>query len=92
MLTPRVHLNGTSKEELKQLWLYVRDAARDLETALRAASPNGRDYYPIGEVAFESACVEHRKRCASVKAIHDEAQAMAEAIDAQPNNRGRDGQ
>jgi len=44
LVTPTVHSNGTSKEELVRQHLAVMEAATDLLKALGAGTPHGRDY------------------------------------------------
>ena len=48
LVTPSVHLNGTSKEGLVKQLLDAIEAARQLHNALHRASPNARDNYPQG--------------------------------------------
>ena len=86
-IAPHVHLNGTSKWELIDHQIAVMDAADALLTALRAANPNGRDYYPLGDEALVRAAAEHKARVAQAQAIRAEAEVLALAIQAQ--GRGR---
>lgn len=51
LVTPTVHLNGTSAQELVQQRIDVIEAAQALQEAMKRAMPNDRDYYPQGEDA-----------------------------------------
>jgi hypothetical protein len=86
-MVPCVHMNGTSKQDLLKQQIAVIDAANALLAALRAATPNGRDFYPLGDEALVRAAGEHRNRLASVAMVHDDAETIALAIQAQ--GRGR---
>ena len=44
MLTPKVNINGTSREELIRQRLDARSKIRDTITALYEMQPHGRDY------------------------------------------------
>ena len=51
-MMPRVHLNGTSRQDLLvQLEGVAIEGFRLLE-AMGQAAPNGRDYYVIGDKAW----------------------------------------
>ena len=86
-LAPHVHMNGTSKRELIDQQIAIMHAADALLTALRAANPNGRDYYPLGDEALVRAAAEHKARVAQVQDLRADAEALALAIQAQ--GRGR---
>jgi hypothetical protein len=49
--------------------------------ALIAASPNARDYYTQGPLAFEEAVAEHDVRVRKVREVHAEIALLIEAID-----------
>ena len=76
MITPTIHLNGSSKDSLLEELCTALDALHAAETALHCCSPNARDYYPQGPEAFPGAVREHLQR---VKAIRD-VRAALEAI------------
>lgn len=65
-ITPLVHLNGTSGETLLDENRAAAQAVRAAIDALRAASPNARDYV-IDPSAFPKARDEHRAR---LEALH----------------------
>jgi hypothetical protein len=51
LITPTIHLNGTSREALAEQYANIMTAANALLDAIRAAAPNDRDYYPQGPLA-----------------------------------------
>jgi hypothetical protein len=55
MLTPTIHLNGTSREALLRGFADAADAVRDALAAVQATYPNGRDFYPQGPGAITQA-------------------------------------
>lgn len=61
IVTPIVHLNGTSAETLTDNLIAVGHALRDAQRALDAATPNARDYYPEPG-RYELAMTQHRWR------------------------------
>lgn len=80
MMIPTIHLNGTSRDSLREQQLDVLGHLRKAERALHEAGPNGRDYYPQGEGALSKAQAEHADRLARLKALMVEVYALAEAI------------
>lgn len=88
MMKPTVHLNGTSRSELIE---QVETALRGIEVALDAvqvAAPNGRDYYPQGDHAYQQAALEHAARVERLHAIKAEYEALARhLVDLSPGPR-----
>lgn len=58
---PLVHKNGTSRDVLLEQLTDLMRALRDAEDVLGKASPNGRDYYPLGPNALREAQSKHRE-------------------------------
>ena len=83
LVTPSIHLNGTSKRELVEQRLAVMDAARALLEAMKGAAPNGRDYYPQAEGAFlKAATAWNERREMVLRLLSDvELQAMEITLD-----------
>ena len=77
MTHPTVHLNGTSRKELLEGYICAMDALDLAISALRACSPNGRDYYSQGPDAISEAVKEHVRRLEAVKQVHDEIAELA---------------
>jgi hypothetical protein len=78
MIKPRVHINGTGKNELMAQFLRAMTACEDAERALIDAAPHGRDYYPLGPGAFEFARHEHEQR---LHALADIRAAYVELVE-----------
>ena len=80
IIIPAVHSNGTSREDLvAQAW-GVSQAAKALVEALRAAMPNGRDYYPLGGDAAEDARDAWMARIVAADNIRSDFSSLARAI------------
>ena len=81
MTKPTVHLNGTSRDELKRqlkkAYGSIFDAIRDVA----AAAPNARDYYPQGPTIYAAAAAEHRSRVDRLVAVQAELLELFEAVD-----------
>ena len=77
---PTVHLNGTSREELQRQLEEAGSALQIAMTALCAATPNARDYYPQGSAAVTSAIKEHVDRYGRLKSVHDELMDLYEGL------------
>jgi len=80
MMTPTIHMNGTSRNSLLD---EIRDATHALSVAIEklcAMRPNARDYYPQGQDAFAKAQEEHQSRITAVSAVRQELNALAESI------------
>lgn len=81
--TPRVHLNGTSKDELLRQNLDAMRAVEKARQAIATAAPHGRDYYVIGPAAYTLAREAHDARLQALADIYSELEAIAVAIDQQ---------
>lgn len=80
LVTPTVHLNGTSKEELVQGRIAVIEAAQALRDALQRAAPNARDYYPQGDDAYKLARAAWTERQLMIDKLIDDVQMDAMKI------------
>ena len=80
MMTPTIHLNGTSKRELLEQQLTAMNAVSAARAALAAAAPNGRDYYPQGNEAIQHALDEHATRLGYLETVFAELEAIAQHI------------
>ena len=76
VMKPRVHLNGTSAKDLAEGYQSALDALRTAEDALAHASPNARDYYPLGPGAFDVADDEHRARRVALVRVRQEIEEL----------------
>ena len=88
IITPIIHLNGSGKRALVDQLCTAYRAVQDAMTALRHASPNGRDYYPE-EGRLQKAEAQYWARQASLQAVADSLEAEAEAIQTEYPDRDR---
>jgi hypothetical protein len=80
---PRLHLNGTSREELIEVNLNAREAIGVAIVLLRRAAPNGRDYpLPEDRARYAAARAEHRASVADLERLHERLGTLVEALDA----------
>lgn len=87
VIAPLLHLGGTIADDLQT----------ELETsivALRHAQrkffcPNARDFYPQGDDALARMRAEHDARCANLKLVIEELEAIADSVQEQRNQRER---
>lgn len=80
LTTPTVHLNGSGRQSLLSHYMIARVKLREARAALVDCEPNGRDYYPQGDVAFNHARAEHLARLAGLDAVDAELAALAQAV------------
>jgi hypothetical protein len=80
LLTPTVHLNGTSREELLDQLGNALTALHVATLVLGKAAPNGRDYYPQGEKVIYGALYQHKLRLQKLQEVIAELEAIGEQI------------
>lgn len=80
LMTPTVHLNGTSRAALFEQQAEAAGALRRAIQVLQDAAPHGRDYYPQGPDAYKRARSEHEARIATLRSVLAEVETLAEAI------------
>jgi hypothetical protein len=80
MMKPTVHLNGTHRRDLYDLYSDAIHAVQLAVAKVQAGGPNGRDYYPQGPTAIETALEEHRSRLVRLQAVQAELEAIIEHI------------
>ncbi len=78
MQRPTIHGNGTSREGLMRLYADAGSALYAALARLAEAAPNGRDYYPQGTTAFETARHEHEARQRMIASVLDDMTRLAE--------------
>ena len=77
LIAPIVHSNGTSRKELVNQYMSILESCVDLMTAMRSATPNGRDYYPISPTAGLEARDAYNERYNAVSQMRDEFEGLA---------------
>lgn len=81
MTKPTIHMNGTSAEELRDIYVEAYRAVNEAIEKVSAASPNGRDYYPQSATAINDAISEHRERLTKLQAVSEDMLALATHAD-----------
>lgn len=87
MMTPTIHLNGTSGDDLLSQTTDAMLALSDAIRALQNAGPHGRDYYLHGNSAFPRALQEHEDRLTKLEAVRADLVIISESIHAQMTPR-----
>jgi hypothetical protein len=82
MITPTIHLNGTSAGELQEGYERAYRALTGAIEALGQTAPNGRDYYPQGPDAILKAQREHDQRMKVLKSVQTDVLTLYNVIDA----------
>jgi hypothetical protein len=77
MIKPTIHRNGTGRDQLLEQVLEAGHKVYEALKALEAASPNGRDYYPQGPDAINTAVQEYTVRVYKLKEVWDDLQELA---------------
>ena len=80
LVMPFVHPNGTTATDLLGEREVAYKALRLASEALRAMSPNGRDYY-LEAGRFERAVAQHEKRVVAITLIMAELVAECRHIE-----------
>lgn len=77
MIPPRIHLNGTSKQELLGNAEIACRAVNEAISKLRQVYPNGRDYYPQRDSsALQKAAHQHCEMIRKLLAVQEELDAL----------------
>jgi hypothetical protein len=83
LVIPRVHWNGTSRDELLKQLADARQAIHDALDALAKATPHGRDYYVISPEAITEARDAHFSRVNRLQEVVTELEQIADGVFAQ---------
>jgi hypothetical protein len=93
LITPTLHLNGSSEAALREPLIEACGALRGALRAMSETQPNARDYYPQGDDAFRAATREHEARIATARKLLAEYEqildGLQEQIDARDARRER---
>ena len=77
MIYPTVHLGGTAKGDLLGALTDAMATLQDAIVAVQRAAPNGRDYYPQGAAAINTAQAEHGDRLNLLEQVRADLEAIA---------------
>lgn len=80
MQFPRIHINGSDPERLRDDYIAASSIAQRLLAALQDTTPHGRDYYLISSDAASVAMSEHVARLAKVEDVCRELHALAFSV------------
>lgn len=80
MITPMIHLNGTSRETLIDQHKLAIDKIEEALQALEGCAPNARDYYLYSFPALKAAESDHVNRVEKLKNVKSELITMLDAI------------
>jgi hypothetical protein len=78
LVRPVRNLHGSSSDELMAAFMKAREAVLGVLRAIDNAHPNGRDYYPLGDMAFADAVAERLTLSSGLLAVSDELHALAD--------------
>ena len=78
MQKPMIHLNGDTAETLADLNFDALQRVTDAMEAIMKATPNARNFYPIGPDAYPTARAEHVARLESLAKVAADLSAIAE--------------
>jgi len=80
MITPTIHLNGTSRDSLLTGYRNAYDAVDDAISALKQTAPHGRDYYVQGDNVITAAVSEHFARLNALESVKTQLETICLAI------------
>lgn len=84
IVTPAVHLGGTSKEGLKDPLIIARNAVLAAQSLLRECAPHGRDYYTQPDPdAYTTAARQHNSRMRALDVIQRQLTYLILKVDRQ---------
>jgi hypothetical protein len=80
MMTPTIHSNGTSRQELLEGYLSAIAALNRAIDQVSLTAPDGRGYYVQDGIAYRQASNEHMNRIQRLNAVRQELIDIAENI------------
>ena len=84
---PRIHLNGTSPDDLLDPLHKAICALEQAERYLNECAPHGRDYYTISSTAIDTAFNDHLRRLNRIKDTRGELIDIEASIQEQRDER-----
>lgn len=76
MIFPTIHSNGTSAKELEKNNMKALEGIAVALEAIHDAAPNGRDYYPQGPEAIQTAIKEFSQHAQALHAAREYFEAQ----------------
>lgn len=84
LIAPKINLNGTSKESLREEFQEIAHSLRASIEKLSNSTVHGRDYqYDGGEDDFKLARKQHNDRIERVQKVYDEIMMIWENVEDQ---------
>ena len=82
VVSPSVHLNGTSQKSLLDSRGDAHDALNNAYEVLKQTAPNGRDYYvsAADPKSLERATEQHMARLNAIQAVMDSIESEMDLI------------
>lgn len=82
IVTPIVHLNGTSRRELSDQLEQVYCSLGNVVEAMKQSTPNGRDYYPVPG-RMDKALAQHWRRMKLITDLQQEIESQLGKMNAE---------
>jgi hypothetical protein len=80
MITPTIHMNGTSRRALLADLTGAIKAVNAAVDAVKKTCPHGRDYYPQGPNAIKEALRQHCARVSLLEKVIEELTTLAISV------------
>lgn len=84
---PVVHLNGSGAVNLKDSLLKIVNQLHDAYSALARNSPHARDYYVLGDDAFQKARRQHEQNLHILCCMIEQYEQIWQDVDRQDQDR-----
>lgn len=86
---PTIHMNGTSAKSLLDDLMRAYNAVGEAQEAMRAVTPNNRDYYILGDEACREAREQHQVRVMKLADVREDLEKIIIGIQDQERDRRR---
>lgn len=84
MISPTIHLNGTSREQLVREYRELQAAYYRVIEAEVDLTVHGRDYYPQGEHAYRQARWAYLSRTSAARRAYEDVSAIVDLLETTP--------
>ena len=88
-VAPTMNINGTAPQDLIDAYTEVMTAIRDAEEKLAKIFPHGRDFQTRPASVHDAARLQHDRRRAVLRKLHEEIESMALNVQNQMHERDR---
>ena len=80
MITPTIHMNGTSKKDLLEGYCKIMHALHETLARMQEYSPNARDYYVQSPTAYAAARDQYQRQFKAINEVLQEIEQIVEEI------------